>query len=1530
MLAGKYRLGALIGQGAFGSVYQALDSHTGELLAVKKVVIPKYALSEVKSEVNSLRRLAHPHIVRYMDEPIYDAQARCLYICMEFMEGGSLAGMVESFGPLNSTLARKYFLQTLRGLEYLHAQGVIHRDIKGKNILLAKMGLVKLADFGCAFFDEDAEEQDNGGEGGLPMLPPPPPGTDRTDKGGAKIPQVAVAGSPFWMAPEVIQLASTPTAACDIWSLGCTVVELLTGKPPYYDLEPMSALYRICTDENILDSVTLPSNDPTLRDFLEACLNRDPSQRASAIDLLCSTFITGTPSRREGRRSGGGGSSNSSSGNLASASEPGTAASRDGGVGNKGRSFTTNRPYFSAPDVAIFDADADLDGGPVFTERRDSDTEGTYLTLDFPTISRTSLESALGRVVELVEVVCDRKPSEQSSSAPWRGRRASTVAGRAQEIEDAAMLIVTEVRARPAIAEKLLKTEGACLLVELFEAGPAGLMVANALIRCDPGIKHQLGGVGLVRKVLQALEGSWGECDEEKVQGGGVSLDPYAASSATVAAHVQATANPAARPMSMLGRFFGLGGLCVPATGASSGSGGGVASTSIVTDPTPVPVSNSLGSSGNGRQSTSKPLQDLSRMHLEAARFVKELGVSSTGTGQREGLKLLMDSGALLTVNSLLSLHRLLRSDLPARPGSGRLDAPSVGAFRTGVGAGAGAGTGTCAGAGADTATATGSSSGPGLTGDDLELATAWELELGLGLHKSSFSLMKTLTGTHTHAQPTRLATPALAAPVPAAAVTSDTNFPRAAYILDVALDYLVRLLPAQDADKSKPAAISGSSGGEAAHDVVALRNAVTQLENGGALKCLASLLRHFHDMYWRTSMASMQMSLMESLHTDDPLDDGLTGSSVASATRPSLGSDFEDELMEGSTKHAWEDMSISDCQSDAGSEVGNDMGTGTGTGGGHGGAVSRTNSFGSTASVGLGLVDVAQTRSRSNSDHTETSEAPSEGTSDGRAGDMGGRAASPSPSLDNHPAAHRGSSATGGSGRRERRRARLSKGQMASRRSARKVATVLAVLAGRDGSTARALCEGRPATAAAGSEVSPLSAIVYCLRDFLLTPLPSRESNGATRTGTGTGADAGMPQKDHPLMDYIDVIELMLRCVRGMTTHSSLLDPLAQQDIIPTLVRMLALVTGLQGVTPTGLGRKSEKKIRAQCLPALYNMCRLHKRRQEWAAREGLIPSLVEIVESRSSSVRYALPLLCDLAHTSDGTRELLHVHGGVELFADVLHPIADKEKEKEKEKEKDVEREKESERDEDKDKVEEKVEEKEKKKDRKRQSSEGGDGDDKTSSVAAWRPFAINSLAVLMSADARQTTAALLGDRTAEDVATGGLRGVDKLSAYVRDTLEDAVSGVSKSNSSQVLHSIHRPFLEMLERSPALCGAMCVWQDGTMTRALVSQLTLQNQRGQSGTGAIVTRSLLRALQLLCAAHPAPSNWAAKHGVLELLARLEQDSAHVLTSQSAGRLIREINALATQAGPAVGPGGAVVSAQHSPSRAFMLRPENL
>ncbi|KAJ3518372.1 hypothetical protein NMY22_g13713 [Coprinellus aureogranulatus] len=229
----------------------AMNFETGETVAVKEIQlsnIPKGELPEIMSEIDLLKNLHHANIVQYKG---FVKTRDFLYIILELCENGSLHSILKKFGKFPENLVAVFISQVLEGLLYLHDQGVIHRDIKGANILTDKNGTVKLADFGVA-----------------------------AKTGGVM--DAAVVGSPYWMAPEVIEQSGATTAS-DIWSVGCVVIELLEGHPPYHNLDPMPALFRIVQD----DCPPIPEGaSPVVKDFLYHCFQKDCNLRISARKLL--------------------------------------------------------------------------------------------------------------------------------------------------------------------------------------------------------------------------------------------------------------------------------------------------------------------------------------------------------------------------------------------------------------------------------------------------------------------------------------------------------------------------------------------------------------------------------------------------------------------------------------------------------------------------------------------------------------------------------------------------------------------------------------------------------------------------------------------------------------------------------------------------------------------------------------------------------------------------------------------------------------------------------------------------------------------------------------------------------------------------------------------------------------------------------------------------------------------------------------------------------------------------------------------
>ncbi|KAH9828404.1 cytokinesis protein sepH-like [Teratosphaeria destructans] len=251
-----YQLGDCLGKGASGAVYRALNWSTGETVAIKQISLAnlqKNELNVIMQEIDLLKNLEHPNIVKYHN---FVKSTDSLYIILEYCENGSLHTICKNFGKFPENLVSLYTAQVLQGLLFLHEQGVIHRDIKGANILTTKEGLVKLADFGVATKQQGLSDG-------------------------------SVVGTPYWMAPEVIELSGASTAS-DIWSLGCTVIELIDGKPPYHKLAPMPALFRIVND----DHPPLPEGcSPLVRSFLKECFQKDPNLRVSAKKLLNHPWI---------------------------------------------------------------------------------------------------------------------------------------------------------------------------------------------------------------------------------------------------------------------------------------------------------------------------------------------------------------------------------------------------------------------------------------------------------------------------------------------------------------------------------------------------------------------------------------------------------------------------------------------------------------------------------------------------------------------------------------------------------------------------------------------------------------------------------------------------------------------------------------------------------------------------------------------------------------------------------------------------------------------------------------------------------------------------------------------------------------------------------------------------------------------------------------------------------------------------------------------------------------------------------------
>lgn len=266
--------GARIGSGSFGTVYLGMNPYTGELMAVKQIPLPKHkdgedhdvdkTMIEQQQEMRLLKELNHEHIVRYygstMDENF-------LNIFLEYVPGGSVQSMLNSYGPFEEPLIRNFVRQVAIGLNYLHGEDIIHRDIKGANILIDIKGTVKIGDFGISTKVSTLDEEDEDFK--------------KTGKRGA------LQGSVFWMAPEVVK-KSLYTKKADIWSIGCLIVEMFTGRHPYPELSQMQALFRI-------GSLIIPQIPEwctqEAKDFLTKTFDINHTLRPDAVELLAEPFL---------------------------------------------------------------------------------------------------------------------------------------------------------------------------------------------------------------------------------------------------------------------------------------------------------------------------------------------------------------------------------------------------------------------------------------------------------------------------------------------------------------------------------------------------------------------------------------------------------------------------------------------------------------------------------------------------------------------------------------------------------------------------------------------------------------------------------------------------------------------------------------------------------------------------------------------------------------------------------------------------------------------------------------------------------------------------------------------------------------------------------------------------------------------------------------------------------------------------------------------------------------------------------------
>ncbi|XP_041344673.1 serine/threonine-protein kinase TAO3 isoform X3 [Pyrgilauda ruficollis] len=248
-----------IGHGSFGAVYFATNSHTNEVVAVKKMSYSGKQTNEkwqdIIKEVKFLQQLKHPNTIEYKGCYLKEHTA---WLVMEYCLGSASDLLEVHKKPLQEVEIAAITHGALQGLAYLHSHCRIHRDIKAGNILLTEPGQVKLADFGSASIVSPAN---------------------------------SFVGTPYWMAPEVILAMDEGQydGKVDVWSLGITCIELAERKPPLFNMNAMSALYHIAQN----DSPRLQSSEwsDSFRGFVDYCLQKIPQERPSSTDLLRHDFV---------------------------------------------------------------------------------------------------------------------------------------------------------------------------------------------------------------------------------------------------------------------------------------------------------------------------------------------------------------------------------------------------------------------------------------------------------------------------------------------------------------------------------------------------------------------------------------------------------------------------------------------------------------------------------------------------------------------------------------------------------------------------------------------------------------------------------------------------------------------------------------------------------------------------------------------------------------------------------------------------------------------------------------------------------------------------------------------------------------------------------------------------------------------------------------------------------------------------------------------------------------------------------------
>jgi len=258
--------GDSLGSGSFGTVYKALDPVKLQIFAVKEIALEGNAKSRERLavELSICQSLRHPNIVSFLG---HDYTEHSLFIYLEFVPGGSMSSLLSEFGALEGNVLRKATQGMLQGLDFLHTRSppVVHRDLKGANLLVSVDMSVKLADFGCSKWSSDTKS-------------------------------FTTLGSVPWMAPEVIMQSEGYGRKADIWSFGCTVIEMASAEKPWGNGTFDNLMFALNHIANSSETPPIPDGvDSSCCELIAACTQRSQHARPCTSDLLQQAFLAPRP-----------------------------------------------------------------------------------------------------------------------------------------------------------------------------------------------------------------------------------------------------------------------------------------------------------------------------------------------------------------------------------------------------------------------------------------------------------------------------------------------------------------------------------------------------------------------------------------------------------------------------------------------------------------------------------------------------------------------------------------------------------------------------------------------------------------------------------------------------------------------------------------------------------------------------------------------------------------------------------------------------------------------------------------------------------------------------------------------------------------------------------------------------------------------------------------------------------------------------------------------------------------------------------